>query len=87
MSSDVGKATEGLENEVLKPYFVYIYYALYAVKIKACLFSYTVKEKFYMNYTTDNYNSYTKRTRNSTSFFFYISQMLNVFTLADTADI
>ena len=41
-----------------------------------------------IEYSTDHGMSYADRARNSPSFFFlYISQMLNVFTFGNTADI
>jgi hypothetical protein len=40
-----------------------------------------------IHYTTDHGNSYADRQRNSPIFFLHISQMLNVFTFGNTADI
>jgi len=40
-----------------------------------------------INYSTDHGNSYANRERNSPRFFLHISQMLNLFTFGNTADI
>jgi hypothetical protein len=40
-----------------------------------------------IDYTTDHGNSYADRDRNSPSFFYIISQMLNISTFGNTADI
>jgi len=40
-----------------------------------------------INYSTDHGSSYADRERNSPSFFLHISQMLNVSTFGNTADI
>ena len=40
-----------------------------------------------INYSTDRGSSYADRERNSQSFFLHISQMLNVSTFGNTADI
>jgi hypothetical protein len=40
-----------------------------------------------IDYATDHGNSYADRERNSPSFFLHISQMLNVSTFGNTADI
>jgi len=40
-----------------------------------------------IDYSTDHGISYTDRERNSPSFFLYISQMLNMSTFGNTADI
>jgi hypothetical protein len=40
-----------------------------------------------IDYATDRGNSYAEKERNSPSFFIYISQMLNVSTFGNTADI